>query len=107
MNKLFAALLLLLLSPAHAEQTTDDLLEADQAFHLTTRVVNGTTLEARWQIARGYYLYRDKFRFEAIDGAILKDPVFPRGKIKQDPLFGQVETYVKSVKVRQIGRAHV
>jgi thiol:disulfide interchange protein len=99
-TKYFTLLLLLLLSPARAEQSNEDLLEADQAFQLSTRTVNGTTLEARWKIAPDYYLYRDKFKFEAIEGGTLKDPVFPRGKKKQDPLFGTVETYTKSVKVR-------
>ena len=100
MKKLFAVLLLLWLVPAHAAQTEEDLLEADQAFALSTRTINGSTLEARWKIAPGYYLYRNKFKFEALDGATLKDPVFPPGKVKQDPLFGQVETYIKSVTVR-------
>ena len=100
MTKYFTVLLLLLLSPARAEQTNENLLEADQAFQLSTRTVNGATLEARWKIAPDYYLYRDKFKFEAIEGATLKDPVFPRGKKKQDPLFGTVETYTKAVKVR-------
>src|SRR3989344_2898027 len=100
MTRSFAVLLLLLLPPAQAEQTSDDLLEADQAFRLSTRVVNGTTLEARWQIAPGYYLYRDKFKFEALEGATLKNPAYPRGKKKQDPLFGEVETYTKTVRVR-------
>jgi thiol:disulfide interchange protein DsbD len=95
-----AFLLFLLLTPAHAAATDEDLLEPDQAFHLTTRVVNDTTLEARWKIAPGYYLYRDKFKFEALDGATLRDPVYPRGKKKQDPLFGSVEIYIKTVKVR-------
>lgn len=100
MTKYFTVLLLLLLSPARAEQTNENLLEADQAFQLSTRTVNGTTLEARWKIAPDYYLYRDKFKFEAIEGATLKNPVFPRGKKKQDPLFGTVETYTKTVKIR-------
>jgi thiol:disulfide interchange protein DsbD len=100
MKKLFAVLLLLWLAPASAAQTEEDLLEADQAFALSTRTVNGSTLEADWKIAPGYYLYRNKFKFETLAGATLKDPVFPRGKVKQDPLFGQVETYIKSVKVR-------
>jgi thiol:disulfide interchange protein DsbD len=100
MTKYFSVLLLLLLSPARAEQTNENLLEADQAFQLYTRTVNGTTLEARWKIAPDYYLYRDKFKFEAIEGATLRNPVLPRGKKKQDPLFGEVETYTKSVKVR-------
>lgn len=100
MTRYFTVLLLLLLSPARAEQSNEDLLEADQAFQLSTRTVNGTTLETRWKIAPDYYLYRDKFEFEAIEGGTLKDPVFPHGKKKQDPLFGTVETYTKSVKVR-------
>jgi len=99
-TKYFTLLLLLLLSPARSEQTNENLLEADQAFRLSTRTVNGATLEARWKIAPDYYLYRDKFKFEVIEGGTLKDPVFPRGKKKQDPLFGEVETYTKSVKVR-------
>ncbi len=99
-KKIFPALLLLLLTPAHAAQTDDDLLEADQAFQLSTRVINDTTLEARWKIAPGYYLYRDKFKFEALDGATLRDPVFPRGRKKQDPQFGSVEIYTRAVKVR-------
>ena len=100
-KKSLTALLLLLLPAAQAAQTGDDLLEADQAFRLSTRVVNPTTLEASWKIAPGYYLYRDKFKFEVLDGTVaLKDPVFPAGKKKQDPLFGEVETYFKSARVR-------
>ena len=100
MKKSLLALLLLMLSPAHAAAPDEELLEADQAFRLSTRTVNGTTLEASWKIAPGYYLYRDKFKFEALDGTQLKNPVFPRGKKKQDPLFGEVETYTKSAKIR-------
>src|SRR3990167_7728374 len=100
MTRYFTVLLFLLLSPARAEQTNENLLEADQAFQLSTRMVNGTMIEARWKIAPDYYLYRDKFKFEAIEGVTLRNPVFPRGKKKQDPLFGTVETYTKAVKVR-------
>ena len=100
MTKSFAALLFLLLSPAHAAAPDEELLEADQAFHLTTRTLDGTTLEASWKIAPGYYLYRDKFKFEALEGGTLKNPAYPPGKKKQDPLFGEVETYIKAVRVR-------
>ncbi|MBI3546333.1 MAG: protein-disulfide reductase DsbD [Gammaproteobacteria bacterium] len=92
--------LLLWLTSVYAVETGEDLLEADQAFSLSTRVVNDSTLEASWKIAPGYYMYRDKFKFEALDGALVKKPIFPHGKIKQDPLFGATETYIKSVKVR-------
>ncbi len=100
MTKSLAALLLLLLSPAHAAAPEDELLDPDQAFRLSTRTLDATTLEASWKIAPGYYLYRDKFKFEALDGTPLREPVIPRGKKKNDPLFGEVETYTKSVKIR-------
>ncbi len=100
MTKSLAALLLLLLSPTLAAAPEDELLEPDQAFRLTTRTVSETTLEASWKIAPGYYMYRDKFQFEALDGTQLKAPVIPRGKVKDDPLFGKVETYTKAVKIR-------
>lgn len=78
----------------------DDLLPADQAFSLTTRVTDAT-LEASWRIARGYYLYRDKFKFEALDPALhLGSPSFPAGKVKEDPYFGRSEIYFNRVTVR-------
>src|SRR3989344_2684646 len=100
MPKSLAALLLLLLSPMLAAAPEDELLDPDQAFRLTTRTVNETTLEASWKIAPDYYLYRDKFKFEALDGTQLREPLSPRGKKKDDPLFGEVETYTRSVKIR-------
>jgi thiol:disulfide interchange protein DsbD len=100
MTKALAALLLLLLSPTLAAAPEDELLEPDQAFRLSTRTVSETTLEVSWKIAPGYYMYRDKFQFEALDGTQLKAPVIPRGKVKDDPLFGKVETYTKTVKIR-------
>jgi thiol:disulfide interchange protein DsbD len=77
----------------------DELLPADQAFRLTT-VTRSTTVEATWRIAPGYYLYRDKFRFEALDEAIrLKPASFPTGKTKEDPYFGPSEIYLHDVTV--------
>jgi thiol:disulfide interchange protein DsbD len=102
MKRLPTALLALLgfLSPI-APAAEDELLEADAAFALTTRLVNPETLEARWKIAPGYYLYRDKFKFESLDEAVvLKPPVVPEGEKKDDPLFGRVETFTTSVRIK-------
>lgn len=97
---LLGALTLLFVGVALAAPE-DELLEPDKAFALTTRVVDGKTLEASWKIAPGYYMYRDKFQFEIIGGrAVLKPAVLPTGKIKSDPLFGNVETYTDKVTAR-------
>lgn len=79
----------------------DELLPPDEAFSLSTRTIDATTLEARWKIADGYYMYQNRFKFEAQDTAVkLGLASFPAGEKKSDPLFGEVETYTKQVAVR-------
>ena len=104
MKKFIFIIALLFSLPAHAALlpgAQDVLLEPDKAFALTTKVIDGNTLEARWDIARDYYLYRDKFKFDVVKGnATVLTPQMPKGKKKKDPLFGVVETYVKSVVIK-------
>jgi thiol:disulfide interchange protein DsbD len=78
-----------------------DLLEVDKAFRLSARAVDAATLEVRYDIAKGYYMYRDKFAF-ALEPADAKAgaPQLPPGKVKQDEFFGDVETYRKEVVIR-------
>ncbi len=100
LRALFAALALCAWLPALAGA---EPLQAEQAFKLSLRAVDSQTLEARWQIAPGYYLYRDKFKF-ATDGTQaggpkLGTPRYPPGKVKDDEFFGKVETYRDEVKI--------
>lgn len=87
---------------AHADK--EDFLPVRDAFRLTLER-DDQALVARWQIADRYYLYRDKFRFELVDGAgkpltVLAAPEFPRGESKEDELFGRVEVYHHAIAVR-------
>ncbi|OYY61607.1 MAG: thiol:disulfide interchange protein [Hydrogenophilales bacterium 28-61-11] len=84
-----------LVPAAHAEE----FLEPEAAFAFSARALDANTLEARWQIADGYYMYRDKFKFE-LKGATLGQPAMPAGKVKQDENFGRVETYRKDLRIR-------
>lgn len=62
-----------------------DLLEPEQAFKFSARAVDSQTLEVRYKIAEGYYLYKDKFKFQAEPpDVILGTPQVPAGKVKQD-----------------------
>lgn len=81
--------------PAAAEEFLDPL----EAFKPAVRALDEGTVEVRYTIAKGYYLYRDKFRFSA-EGATVGTPVFPAGKQKHDDNFGDVEVYYKSVAIR-------
>jgi len=81
--------------------TPEQLLEPTQAFRFSARAIDAQTLEARWQIADEYYMYRDKFRFTLEPGDVeLGTPEYPGGQIKEDELFGRVETYRHDVRIR-------
>jgi thiol:disulfide interchange protein DsbD len=79
----------------------DEFLEPDQAFQLSVDVVDADTLTARWRVAEGYYLYRDKIEFELNDtgGVGLAPILLPKGKFKEDPFFGRIEIYEHDIEV--------
>lgn len=99
MRSLISALLMLHALLAHAVE--GELLEPEQAFKLSAQALDASMVEARFEIAEGYYLYREKIKFSAEPaGATLGKPQFPAGKIKQDEYFGKVEIYAHSFAIR-------
>ena len=90
-------LLTFIFSLAHAEEFLDPMV----AFKPTARALDGQTVEVTYEIAKGYYLYRDKFKF-AVDGEVTTLGVaqIPKGKEKTDDIFGKVEVYYKTVAIR-------
>ena len=90
-------LLLLFCSLAGAEE----LLHPSVAFRPSVRALDAQTVEVSFEIAKGYYLYRDKFRFSAALGTLqLGAPTLPKGKEKDDETFGKVEVYYEGVSIR-------
>ncbi|MCB1875651.1 MAG: protein-disulfide reductase DsbD [Chromatiales bacterium] len=84
--------LLLLLPGWVAAQSDADLLEPDKAFQVTSRLEGGDRVEVTYRIADGYYLYRDKLKIRSTtDEAGFGKPELPKGKIKSDEFFGDVE----------------
>jgi len=77
-----------------------ELLPPERAFRFSVRGLDPATIEARFAIVDGYYLYRDKLKFALEPGAFAAPPVLPPGKVKDDPFFGSVETYRGEVVVR-------
>jgi thiol:disulfide interchange protein DsbD len=69
------------------------LLEPERAFAFSVQALDDKTVEARFAIASGYYLYRDKMRFSVESATLAAAPSLPAGKIKDDEFFGKVETY--------------
>jgi thiol:disulfide interchange protein DsbD len=97
MLRCLLALLLCLGLSAQAEEFLDPLV----AFKPTAKALDGETAEVRFAIAKGYYLYRDKFRFKAEPESItLGQAQYLAGKMKKDDLFGEVEVYYKEAVIR-------
>lgn len=69
--------------------------DVDEAFIFSAEAQDPSTLLARWKIAEGNYLYRDKIRFELIDSTHTQIAPFslPPGENKMDEIFGLSEVY--------------
>lgn len=90
------ALLFLSASPALAEE---EFLPPEQAFKFSARMA-GEEIEVRYEIAPGYYMYRERFAFAA-RGATLGTPKLPLGAVVYDETFQKnVESYRGNLTVR-------
>jgi len=99
--KLYRIFALLLAFSLHGIAAAQELLPPEVAFKFSARALDADTLEVSYQIAKGYYLYRDKFKFAAEPETIkLGEAQFPQGDVHNDEFFGKVETYRKELRIR-------
>lgn len=101
MRVLAGAVAGLLALPAAAQFPSGQpsLLPPDQAFRLSARALDPSTLEVRFDIADGYYLYRDRLGFKVAPVPAGRIDL-PPGKVKHDDFFGDVQTYRGAVVLR-------
>ncbi|MGY4829510.1 protein-disulfide reductase DsbD [Sphaerotilaceae bacterium SBD11-9] len=93
-----AALLALvsLLWAAGAARAADDFLDPEQAFRLSARALDAQRIEVRFDIAPGYYLYRERLKAEVEPAAVkLADTQIPKGKLKYDETFQKDVEYFR------------
>ena len=67
-------------------QADEEFLDPAVAFKFKAAMQDGATIAVTYDIADGYYMYRDRFKFSAT-GATLGTPNIPPGKIKFDETF--------------------
>lgn len=97
----FVALLFMIaLAPAHAAFLPTELLEPEKAFRMSARALDDRNVEVQFDIADGYYMYRDRFKFETLSGKVLADAEIPRGVLTKDEFFGESETHRREVVIR-------
>lgn len=93
---LFAALPGLL----HAS-SQQGLLPVEQAFRLSWQAQPDGELRLSWDIASGYYLYKERIKVRALDDGVTPgDLVLPDGVAKHDEYFGDVQIYRDWVEAR-------
>jgi len=72
----------------------------DQAFKISALAIAPDQLEISWDIAEGYYLYRNKMQFKSKTEQIQTvTPVFPAGETKHDDYFGNVIIYRNNLRI--------
>jgi thiol:disulfide interchange protein DsbD len=73
----------------------DELLPPDEAFFPTAESTDGRSIDVKWRIADGYYLYRDKIGLELsdADGVQISSVETPEGEEKEDEFFGRIQVY--------------
>jgi thiol:disulfide interchange protein DsbD len=79
----------------------DDLLDPEVAFAASARAISQNAVVLRFDIADGYYLYRDKLGVRIAEGeGIALGPVNPPdGTLIVDEFFGETETYRGHVEI--------
>lgn len=87
--------ILLMAQTLHAADASDVFLETEQAFALTVERGDKAAGDVRlhWQIAPGYYLYRDRIGVAATPARSLGTIALRTGDMKEDPNFGKMEVY--------------
>jgi len=111
MKKYFVLLFLLLAFSVQARPGLLDSLglsnefdtppDVDEAFIFSAQAKDANTILARWAVAEGNYLYKEKIRFEILeqDAVQLQNFSLPVGENKMDEIFGLSEVYQHDLDV--------
>ncbi|MBD1387852.1 protein-disulfide reductase DsbD [Neiella sp. HB171785] len=71
---------------------TPEFLPEHEAFEFSADVIEPGKVEVFWQIADGYYLYRDKLKFE-LNGELITPEQLPPAEPHEDEFFGLTQVY--------------
>ncbi|MFY0477574.1 protein-disulfide reductase DsbD [Achromobacter marplatensis] len=100
---MFLAMALLLMGWQAAVHAEAEFLEPEKAFVFSAQMTAPDTLELRYKVAPGYYMYRERFgiTISPIGATTLGEAVYPKGEVKYDPTFEKdMEVFHKDVVIR-------
>lgn len=86
--------------PANNAFSTPEFLKVDEAFIFNSEITE-EGLKLSWEIADGYYLYQERFKFKPQKpNVIIGEPQFSiKGKEKEDPYFGKVHIFKHQIEI--------
>ncbi len=101
MRHLFTFLLVLFAgfaqaAPGNPFETKPDFLPVGKAFTFTSERLESGETQLYWQIADGYYLYKQRMKFDGL----AEKPVLPQGEAHSDEFFGEQEVYRQGLEVK-------
>jgi len=101
MRHLFTFLLVLFAgfaqaAPGNPFETKPDFLPVGKAFTFTSERLESGETQLYWQIADGYYLYKQRMKFDGL----AEQPVLPQGEAHSDEFFGEQEVYRQGLEVK-------
>ena len=100
LHRLLALFALLASLVALAPTAHANPIEPEKAFAMRAQALDAQTVEVVFEVAKDYYLYGDKFRFEAEPaGVTFGTPEKPQGKKHKDAFFGEVETHRGELRI--------
>ncbi len=105
MHRLLAMLALLLMVFAalygRNARAEDNFLDPKVAFVFSAAMSAPDRVDVHFRIAKGYYMYRERFEFAlAPEAARLGQPVYPHGIVKYDPTFDRnLEVYHNQITI--------
>lgn len=96
-----ACLALVLLPGWQVRAAGNEFLATEQAFRISAQPTqDGKSVEVRFEIAPGYYMYRERLGFGAAPEGTAITPAVPPGHVKYDPTFEKnVEIYHDSLVI--------
>ncbi len=74
-------------------------LDVERAFVFSARQLDAASVQLRWDIPDGYYLYRDRIEVTSGGQVEVRDRVNAPAEEKDDPLFGKVWVYHNQAQV--------
>jgi len=95
------AILLSTFSYISAKAQQQEFLDPEKAFVLQAKMIDSGTIRLRYNIANGYYMYREQFAFKLDTQTVtLGQATYPAGVVKHDPTFDKkMELYFKEVDI--------